>query len=356
MKETSPKGEWFQAIKYIQPVKPDAAEGLVAGVYAQVRRDFGRVVEPFILHSPLPELLAGVWMACRETELLGDVPRVVKETVAAVVSRLNHCQYCVDAHTIILMAMGEGDVAKTVEKGEHESIPDTNLRRIAEWANATTSPESEALLSPPFTRQDAPEIVGTAVFYHYINRMATVLLSDTPLPTGQRWFKDPMKKVAGLMFSAAIQRPKTGGESLLFLPKANLPASLSWARASANVAAGFAGFASVIEKFGAAALPVEARRFVQEQVDEWNGKSSELGLAWSEEAICKFDEPAQHAMRLALLAAVAPRQVDDEIVAAFQRHFPGDEKLLGALSWASFTAAKRIGTWLRPLEKRKMAQ
>ena len=88
----------------------------MAGVYAQIRQDFGRIVEPFVLHSPLPELLAGVWMACRETELVGIVPRVVKETVAASVSQLNQCQYCVDAHTIILSAMGEINVARAMNK------------------------------------------------------------------------------------------------------------------------------------------------------------------------------------------------------------------------------------------------
>lgn len=333
-------------IKYIHQVKPDSAQGLVAGVYAQIRRDFGRVVEPFVLHSPLPELLAGVWMACRETELVGEVPRSVKETVAAVVSRLNQCQYCVDAHTIILSAMGEGSVARAVEKANHEGIGDNNLSAIADWAYASTSPESEKLQFPPFSRQEAPEIIGTALFYHYINRIVTVLLSDTPLPSSQRWIRDPMKRVASLMFSAAVQRPKIAGDSLVFLPKASLPSSLNWAKTSANVASAFAGFASIVEKAGAASLPVEARRYVQEEIDEWNGRPSELSLAWSEETICKFDEPLQAAARMALLAALAPSEVDEKIVAAFQQHFPGDEKLLGALSWASFAAARRIGSWL----------
>ena len=60
---------------YINPVKPSEAKGLVAQVYSQIKQDFGRIVEPFTLHSPIPQLLAGVWMASRVSELLGDVPR-----------------------------------------------------------------------------------------------------------------------------------------------------------------------------------------------------------------------------------------------------------------------------------------
>jgi hypothetical protein len=76
-------------IKYIQPCKPSSATGLTAQVYTQTKRDFGRVAEPFLIHSPVPNLLAAVWMVCRETELVGQVPRNSKEAVAAAVSQLN---------------------------------------------------------------------------------------------------------------------------------------------------------------------------------------------------------------------------------------------------------------------------
>jgi hypothetical protein len=54
-------------IKYIQPVSEATAEGLVAEVYSQIKEDFGMLVEPFTLHSPSPQLLAGIWMATRES-------------------------------------------------------------------------------------------------------------------------------------------------------------------------------------------------------------------------------------------------------------------------------------------------
>ena len=128
-------------IKYIRPVKPGSAEGLVADVYSQIKRDFGRISEPFMIHSPLPKLLAGTWMVCRETELVGNVPRAIKEAVAAAVSQLNQCPYCVDAHTIMLNAVGERQMASAISKAKYREISDEKARTIVDWALATTSPK-----------------------------------------------------------------------------------------------------------------------------------------------------------------------------------------------------------------------
>ncbi len=69
--------------RHVQWVRPSAADGLVAEVYGQIRRDFGAVVDPFKQHSVAPDLLAGVWSACWEALVAGEVPRERKETVAA---------------------------------------------------------------------------------------------------------------------------------------------------------------------------------------------------------------------------------------------------------------------------------
>ena len=335
-------------IKYIQPVKADLAEGLVAEVYVQIKRDFGRVVEPFSLHSPLPKLLAGAWMASRESELVGNVPRGFKETVAAAVSKLNQCPYCVDAHTVMLNATGEHGTANAISNTRYDQISNVKTRQLVEWALATRSPESRVLLKPPFSRQDAPEIIGTALFYHYINGMVSVLLSGTPLPSNRPWLKSPLKRVASLIFSRAVNRPKTAGDSLRFLPEADLPTDLRWAETAPHVAGAFARFAAVVEEVGKFALSPEVRAFIEEQVNVWNGKAPPLSRSWVEQTVSGFNEAPKVAARLTLLTAIAPYQIDEESVLAFRRSFPEDDKLLGALAWASFTAARKIGKWLHP--------
>src|SRR5690606_8869078 len=41
-------------VRHVTPVRPRAARGLVAEVYAGLERDFGMLAPPVILHSPVP--------------------------------------------------------------------------------------------------------------------------------------------------------------------------------------------------------------------------------------------------------------------------------------------------------------
>ncbi len=334
-------------VRFIQPVKPGSAEGLVAEVYAQINNDFGRIVEPFSLHSPIPKLLAGVWMVSRESELVGIVPRGLKEIVAATISKLNQCPYCVDAHIIMLRASHEKSIATAICEGNHNQISNLEKQLLMEWAFATRTPGSRILNQPPFARSAAPEIIGTAVFYHYINRMASALLSETPLPSKNQLLRRPLMWVATLIFSRAIKRLKTEGTSLGFLPEAQLPIDLGWAISKPNVAGAFARFSAVIEDVGRYSLSSEVRNCVKEKVETWNGQFPALGKSWVEDRIKEFTGSERTTAKLALLAALAPYQVEKEDVLAFRKHFPEDAKLIGALAWASFSAARRIGNWLQ---------
>jgi AhpD family alkylhydroperoxidase len=322
-------------IKYIHPVPPKKAEGLVKPVYYQIERDFGKIVEPFLLHSQLPELLAGAWMACRETELVGSVPRSIKEAVAAAVSSQNQCLYCVDAHAIMLRAGGAKKLAEAMEKSKFGEIEDEQTRAIVNHILGVSG--------AAFTSAEAPEIVGTAVYFHYINRMANVLLSETPLPSSNRLLRGGMMGVAASMFSDAVKLPKTTGDSLEFLPEAELPADLGWAKGAANVAGAFARFAKAVEIDGEYALPVEVRLLVEEQVSHRIAAKDFTAKEATELAITLHDEALETAAKLTLLSALASYKVDEQVVTAFHKHYPEDEKLLGALAWASFTAARKIG-------------
>ena len=333
-------------VKYIHPVKISSAEGFVGEIYAQIKRDFGRVVEPFALHSPLPKLLAGAWMACRETELTGSVPRSLKEAVAAAISVLNHCPYCVDAHSIMLEAAGEHAVANSLNHARYSEIKDAEMRSVIQWALNTKKPEMETR-SLSLAPHEEPEVIGTAVFYHYINRMATVLLSETPLPSNNKWLKSQFKRIAGRMFARAVSRSKTAGESLKFLPAATLPANLQWAEANPAIAQAFARFSAAIDEVGENAMPLRCRKHVEAFVGKWWGESISQNKQWIDHETKGFDESVKSMVQLAMLAAVASWQVDERRILMFRKYFPGERVLLSTLAWGSFTAAKRIGTWMR---------
>ncbi len=333
-------------IRFIQPVKPDLAEGLVAEVYTQIKRDFGRIVEPFSLHSPIPRLLAGVWMASRESELVGVVPRGSKEAIAATISRINQCPYCVDAHGIMLNASNERSIATAIAEGTYNQISNLEKRLLVEWALTTLTPGSRILNEPPFTLDAAPEIIGTAVFFHYINRMVNALLTETPLPSKNQLLKRPLMWVATLFFSRAIKRVKKEGDSLSLLPEAKLPSDLGWANSKPNIAGAFARLSAIIDEVGSHSLSSKVRSFVKERVATWNGEFPKPSKSWVEKIITDFTGSERATAKLALLVALAPYQIGKYDILAFRNHFPEDNKLLGVLAWASFTAARKIGTWL----------
>jgi AhpD family alkylhydroperoxidase len=334
------------AIKYYHPVPSVERGSLAAEVLAQVRREFGAEVEPFTLHLPVTELLAGAWMACRETLLAGEGRRDAKEAVAASVSAINSCPYCVDAHSIMLLEASGSDYSKALSEGNPELIKDSYLRAVSQWAAATRSPGSTLLAAPPFSADEAPAFIGTAVFFHYINRMVTILLGDSPLPFTEGFPKTVSMRMAAWFFGGAIRIEKKAGTSLGLLPEAPLPEDLAWAEPSFEVTGAFASFAREIEKSVETALPVNVRTAVKEAIEAWDGSDPGTGNAWMDATLKRLDEPDKASGKLSLLTAFTPYRVSGELVSSYSARFPGNENLLSALAWSSFTAARKIGSWL----------
>lgn len=335
-------------IKYLKPVRASAARGAVGEIYAQIKREFGTLGEPLTLHSPIPDLLAGVWFSFQECLISGVARRDLREAVAVTVSRLNRCPYCIDAHTVMLRAAAAHSAAAAVQYGRDDEIEDEQTRAVVKWAAATCSPGASILHSPPFSPQEAPEFIGAAVWVHYINRIVQVFLSRKLLPISSDTLgiRTVAERMGGWYFSRFVRRSTRAGTTATLLPESPLPDDLRWAAASQPVARAFTAFAAAADKAGAAALPSEVHACVQEQLRNWNGTDPGLGRAWLEEPIKALNGSLRPVARLALLGAFAPYQIDQELVREFRLQDAGDERLLGCLAWASFAAARTIGRWL----------
>ena len=325
-------------IRYININHHVGKESFSGKILAEIRREFGAKVEPFTLHLPVPELLAGMWMACRETLLAGDGRRDAKEIVALAVSTLNQCPYCVDAHSIMLLGSSGTDYV--------HALFDSYLSAVAAWASAKPNSSSPHQLSPPFSCQEAPAFIGTAVFFHYINRMVTILLGASPLPFTHSLPKKVSMQIAAWFFGGAIHLQKNPGTSLNLLPDCPLPHDLLWAKPSKPISSAFARFAGAVEKAGTIALSPHIREMVSNVIQQWNGEEPSIDNRWCEDAIAPFEKADKTAGRLALLTALAPYRVDETIIRGFSAHFSGDKNLISALAWSSFNAAIKRGALL----------
>ncbi len=331
-------------IRYVEPVRYGSATGLIAELYQQMKADF--MVGPVMtLQSPLPEVMAGAWSILRETLLAGRVDRAIKEAVAAAVSKKNQCHFCVDAHTLMLRAIGKHDVADAILRGDYDSIHDGQLRSLFQWATADQITDPNQLSFSAFGRRDAPELIGTAVVFHYVNRMVDVFLGQAvlPLPGAPNGVT---RRLYAATMDKKIVRPLEQGNSLKFVPQSELPHDLSWASGNSAMAAAFAGFATVVEEVGKTVLPEEVRVLIREYVQAWNGEVMGISPRWVEDAVVHMKRAHRSAARLTLLTALAPYQVDSCAVEEFRSQYSDDAQLIAATAWASFTAARRAGVWL----------
>lgn len=330
-------------IRHIMRGKEGEASALVAQVYRQMNREFV-LGPPLTVHSLAPEVLTGVWIATRESLIAGPADRIERETIAASVSRINACPYCVDVHSMMLGGAGQHQLADDLSTPLKNDLPDTPVSKLVEWAMATRTPGASILAAPPFSRQDAPQMIGTAVIFHYINRVVNIFLEESPMP-----FKMPrvVKRFVGSRMTArAINVVCEQGESLHLLPESALPSDMHWAESNQAVAGGFARMAAAVERAGEAALPAATRGLLLSRLQAWRGENMGLSRGWVESAIETLSAEQKPAARLALLAAFASHQVDDEVMRACRAQGVSDKTLLAIVSWASFSAARKIGTWL----------
>ncbi len=338
------RDQMVKTIKYVKPAAFDSATGLTAQVYQQLQEDF--IPAPLVvLHAPIPDVMAGVWSILRETLLAGDVDRSHKEAIAATVSKTNECPFCVDAHTVMLRATSDHDVADAILHGDYDGIQDPQLRAIVQWVLSNRTTETTNAVLPPFSQPEAPEMIGTAITFHYINRMVNIFLGDSLLP-----LPSVMKGITYRLYAATegkrVVRGLTPGRSLKFLPQTHLPADLSWAAGNPSVAGAFAGFVRAVEAAGERILPEPVRVLVDERVQAWKGETMSMSRRWVEDAVMDIEVMHRAAARLTLLTALASYQVDSRIVEDFQSHYPDDEQLIAATAWASLRAARRVGLWL----------
>lgn len=255
-------------------------------------------------HAPAPGPFAAGWALVRAVFAEpGLVDRTTKEAVATAVSTANSCWYCAGLHLDALEARNAWRAAGT--DNEFLAAADRRVRRITEWARtegicAGTGPPR------PFDDRHAPELIGTVVLCHYLNRMATVC------------------------------PPASGGS-------ATVPVSVPAGPADAprGIAESFAAAATVIDAAGRRAVPEAVRTVVSARISGWYGEKPDARHDWPASVTAALPAGDRPVARLALLIALAPEQLDRAALDAAR-----SVALVELASWASFAAAQQVGAWL----------
>lgn len=334
-----------KTVQHVTVVPYKAATGGLRAVYDQARAEMGMLPEAVTMFSPAPEVGLAAWATFRETLLsTGFASRALKEAVAAQVSTLNRCPYCVDAHTIMLYGSGAGDFATSLLS--RAPLPDGELAEIAGWVSSVMTRPS-APLPAPFPLEQIPEIVGTLVEFQFLNRVIHVLLKGTFLP-GPDQAKRIARKVTGKIMARRIKSHREPGGAAGLVTGLPLPADLSWAAPSPAIASAYAALAAACSDAASRVVPSSVVALVERTLDSWDGQFPGPSRAWLTSLVASLPLADQAVGRLALLTAMAPFQTTDEDMASFRADHHDDADLVALLTWAAFTAARRIGAWSVP--------
>ena len=115
-----------------------------------------------------------------------------------------------------------------------------------------------------------------------------------------------------------------------------------------TIAHAFAVWDSIVEHLGTQALPEAVRRLLDCTVGAWNGREPGISRRWVEDAIAPLIDEERPIGRVAFLAALAPYQMDATTMQEYLDLQPDQALVMSAVAWASWRAARRIGTWLYP--------
>ncbi|MFI7412021.1 carboxymuconolactone decarboxylase family protein [Streptomyces sp. NPDC049627] len=317
--------------RYTEPLPPRSAAGTVAEVYAQIALDFG-IAAPstFVVLSSAPELLAPTWALMRESLIAGPGGRTGKELVALGVSLANKCPFCVDAHTVLLHATGDHALAERLARGEAPHNEDH--ARVLAWGQHTRVPGA-TLVPYPFPRAHAPAYLGTALTFHFINRIASALLTENLLPAGAQRFR-AVRSLAGRSLARTVRRPARPGRSLALLETIDPGEAPAWA-AGTPVGLAYAALLRTAMR-GAGLLGADDHDVLEAALQDWDGTHPPLALDGFP------DRRERPGARLTLLAALAPYRITDEDVAAWRRPEHTDHCLVRLVAYGAFLAVDRI--------------
>ena len=329
-------------IKYIKYIKKHKAKGKLKQLYKHIELNFGNLAEPFVLHSLNLELTAGVWAMLYETVLIENkVKRSLKEAIATSVSEINKCSYCVDAHSIMVFGTEKGlqNNISNIKNGKKE--PKSKEDKIIQWALQNLDFNSSIILNPPFRKEEAPEIIGTAVLFHYINRMVNLFAGNTPLPTTK--MRGVIISFASkFVFSKAIKKKKTAGESLIFIDGNTNQNVFDWAAGNPNINNAFQYFKDQSESRIDTILSPELMSLLTSQAEDLSLLKSGFGNEKLENFLKEVESSEKQIAEFCFLTMFEPHKVYEKHFNTLKQHFDGEE-ILQLAAFVSMLIAEVIG-------------
>jgi uncharacterized peroxidase-related enzyme len=168
----------------IKIIEEDVAEGKVKDIYTQFNNQMGMVPNVIKVLSIWPEFMEATSQSfgtvmMSETEL----PRATKEMIAAYVSNLNQCSYCVSHHVDAMQQYGvDNSVAQQISQDFREAGLDEKTRKLLEYSEKVSknaykvvARDFDELRNAGWSDRQILEATAVVAQFNFVNRIADAL-------------------------------------------------------------------------------------------------------------------------------------------------------------------------------------
>ena len=330
-------------INYIRSIKYKEAEDNVKAIYDELKSDLGGVFKNISLHALNPVLLKGCWEILREVILVeGRLSRLHKEAISTAVSKANECGFCIDGHTIMIAGLKDHRSVKAILNNRPDLIKDLKLQNLIDWSYKSQQFNDQGSMLNLVKKHELPEAIGSVVFCHYMNRLASTFMCSRILPFKKEFLNRPVRAIA-----ARVMRPTLKKElkSKVFLTETYRvhQKKLLWAASNEQINYVFSKYCYVLNIICNHYVPSDIKAFIKQEIKNWDGKEK----GYSDEL---FENIASHHRILAkvmYLQAFAPAKINPGQLIELKKYFNNnDEAILTSLAWVSFETALGIGSQL----------
>ena len=173
---------------WIETLSEGAAEGNVKEQYEMAKKRAGWVWNVIKVSSLRPDLMyASMSVYLVAFHKPSGLTRAQKEMIATVVSKLNDCNYCTQAHAYDLEHEGKTDhsFAESIIQDYRKADIDDKTRAILEYSEKMTLTPSKmreddvkGLRNSGLSDKEILETVHITAFFNYINRVVDSLGVD----------------------------------------------------------------------------------------------------------------------------------------------------------------------------------
>jgi len=156
----------------------------VSSLYKEINKELqiGKIPNILKTTSIDPQIAKWFWDGVKIILLReSSIPRTLKESIAVVVSNANSCNYCTQAHSMLLQLMGFDEEKINDLKNNFDNFPEKEKAvldyalKINNSANETTSNDHKILHELGYDDKQIVEITSVVAAFNWANIIADAL-------------------------------------------------------------------------------------------------------------------------------------------------------------------------------------